>query len=313
MNVGLMRDFGVKLAIATLSCGIAYGQTASQPAVSPMISTDAPVSEIKPARPDPAVDAESASMVADPASLIPDMPAVPNTRATLIGGTVQKLDRVRDVMTINVFGGGHMKILFDPRTHIYLSEADGKASDLREGERVYIDTMLDGSTIFARNIRIKSAQAEGQSQGVVTEYRADRGELTIRDALSPSPVHIRLSSSTQVKQGDRVVSINTLATGCLIGVQFESDRSSGNVAREISILAMPGVPYTFAGQVTYLNLSTGLLVLTSSTDRKSYEIHFDPSQIHDDNLQIGAIVTVVTGFDGSRYMARNLTINSQGQ
>jgi hypothetical protein len=310
MNVCLKNGLGVKLAIAIFLCGMAYAQTPSQPVTSDIIS-NAPVSEIKPEKPASVEDAESASMVADPASLIPDMPPVPSARATLIGGMVKKLDRVRDEMTISVFGGGHMKILFDPRTHIYVSGTDGKASDLHEGDRVYVDTTLDGSKIFARNIRIKSAQAEGQSQGVVMEYRADRGELTIRDALSPSPVHIRLSSSTQVKQGDRVVSINTLAPGCLIGVQFDSDRSSGNIARQISIFAMPGVPYIFTGQVTHLNLSTGLLVLTSSTDRKSYEIHFDPSTVHDDNLRIGAMVTVVTGFDGSRYMARNLTINTE--
>jgi hypothetical protein len=305
-----MNHLRVKLAIATLLCGMAYAQTPSQPAASPVVSADPPIVEIKAGKPAPADGAEGVSLVADPASLVPDMPALPHSRATLVGGTLGKLDRVRDEMTINLFGGGRMKIWFDPRTHIYLSETEGKASDLREGERVYVDTMLDGTTIFARNIRIKAQQAGGQSQGVVTEYRADRGELTLRDALSPSPVHIRLSSATRVKQGDRAVPLSALAPGCLIGVEFDSDRRSGEVAREISILAMPGVPYTFQGQVTYLNLSTGLLVLTSSTDRKSYEIYFDPSTLHEDDLQMGAVVTVVTGFDGRRYLARNLTVNS---
>jgi Domain of unknown function (DUF5666) len=305
-----MNDLRAQISIVALLCGMSYAQTVAQPPASPVVSTSPSIMEIKPERPAPAESAENA-MVADPASLIPDMPAVPQSRATLVGGTLQKLDRVRDEMTIRVFGGGRMKIWFDPRTHIYLRGSEAKASDLREGERVYVDTMLDGTTIFARNIRIKADQAQGQSQGVVTEYRADRGELTLRDALSPSAVHIRLGSSTQIKQGDRTVSLSTLSPGCLVAVEFDSDRSAGNVAREISILAMPGVSYTFAGQVTYLNLSTGLLVLTASTDRKSYEIHFDPATLHEDDLRIGSMVTVVTGFDGRQYMARNLTINPQ--
>jgi hypothetical protein len=58
-------------------------------------------------------------------------------------------------------------------------------------------------------------------------------------------------------------------------------------------------------------LRTGLLVLTSVTDRKTYEIYFDPSVISvDSDLRQGADVTVLTRFDGTRYLAQNVTINS---
>ena len=58
--------------------------------------------------------------MADPASLLPDLPPVPRAKATLIGGTVERLDRVRERVTVRVFGGGRMSVLYDPRTRVYL-------------------------------------------------------------------------------------------------------------------------------------------------------------------------------------------------
>ncbi|HEV2462772.1 MAG TPA: hypothetical protein VGT04_03130, partial [Acidobacteriaceae bacterium] len=55
---------------------------------------------------------------------------------------------------------------------------------------------------------------------------------------------------------------------------------------------------------------SGLLVLNSSTDRKTYEIYLNPSSTPDDNLHPGSLVTAVTDFEDSRYVVRNLTINS---
>jgi hypothetical protein len=47
------------------------------------------------------------------------------------------------------------------------------------------------------------------------------------------------------------------------------------------------------------------------TDHKTYEIYLDPSTVSvDENLRPGADVTTVANFDGTRYTAKNLTINS---
>lgn len=251
-----------------------------------------------------------ANIVADPASLLPDMPRLPNAKATLIGGTVERLDRVRDRITVHVFGGGRMTVLFDPRTRVYQGTTEATIADLREGERVYLDTILDGNTVFARLIRVKTVQAQGESQGVVLKYRADRGELTLRDAISPTPVQVRLDSSTQFVQGGRTVPASTLLAGSLVAIKFNSSGNGHDVAREISILALPGTRYTFAGEVMHVDLRTGLLVINSSSDGKTYEIYLDPSASPDDNLHIGAMVTVVADFEGPRYRARSVTINT---
>jgi hypothetical protein len=248
----------------------------------------------------------------DPASLLPDLPKLPAAKASLIGGTIGKLDRVRDRMTVQVFGGGKMTIAFDPRTHIYHDGAQASLADLRQGDRVYLETVLDGSTVFARAIRVKTSTLGGESQGIITSYHADKGELQVRDALSPHAIKIRVTSQTRIIEGDRTVSASRLAPGTLVAVQFGPRQDGGEVAREVSVLATPGASFTFAGQVTAIDLRLGLLVLTSSTDHKSYEIYLDPSLPGvDDNLRPSANVTVLTRFQDNRYVARSISVDSQ--
>jgi hypothetical protein len=235
---------------------------------------------------------------------------LPKGKATLVGGTIQKLDRVQDRLTLQVFGGDKLKVLFDTRTRIYQDGLLASAADLREGDRVYVDTMLDGSAVFARNISIRKSASLGVSHGVILRYSSGKGELVMRDALSPQAVKVRVTPATKITQGDRTVSPATLSAGTLIALTFGSESNGRDVAREVSILAVPGASFTFQGQVTALDLRTGLLVVTSPSDRKSYEIYLDPAVRVDSALREGVTVSVKTKFDGSRYVARSLTINA---
>jgi len=248
----------------------------------------------------------------DPVSLLPDLPSLPTRKTSVIGGTIDKLDRVRDQFTVRVFGGGKMKISFDPRTQVYKDGSQASASSLRLGDHVYVDTVLSGDKIFARNIRLKSGTA-GEIEGVVVSYEGDRGELTVRDALSPRPLELRVTSQTQLSSTGRSASVGDLIPGALVAVKFgapANQKDGANMAREVSVLALPGASITFAGSVRGLDLSTGLLVLISATDGKTYEIYLDPSSIDvNQNLREAANVTVLTRFEGNRYIARSLTVN----
>ena len=326
------------LAGSALLTSLAYAQASSQPTPSAMVSpatsgiqpeasqpdtlkpannssivadpaTTGAQPAIEPIKPDTAKE-DDASIMVDPASLLPDLPPVPRAKATLVGGTLERLDRVRDQLTVRVFGGGQVKALFDPRTHVYRGTKEVTLADLHQGERIYLDTILDGSNVFARNIRLKADAAVGESQGVVLRYRANRNDMTIRDGLSPAPVQVRLSPSTKFLQGGRQVAPSVLVPGTLVAVTFNSQGNGHDVAREISILALPGTRYIFSGEVAHLDLRRGLLVLNSSTDHKTYEVYLDPSSTPDDNLQPGAVVTAETNFENSRYVVRNLTIKS---
>ncbi len=295
--------------LGTLLLPAGFAQTPSDPQPAKIVS-DSPEG-VKPThiKPDNSPPPDSDAIAVDPSSLLPDLPPVPTKNATLIGGTIGHLDRVRDHLTVNVFGGGRATVLFDPRTKVYRGRNEVTIADLREGERVYLDTILDGTTVFARAIRLSGANAIGESQGVVLKYRQDRGELTLRDGISPEPVRIRINGSTKFQQNNRTVSADTLAPGSLISVAFSSEGNGRDLAREISILALPGARFTFSGQILHIDLRTGLLVLNSDIDHKTYEIYMDRSGPPDENLHTGSKVTIVANFENSRYVARELTIH----
>lgn len=286
-----------------LLASFAYGQShASSDVTSPSITL---------ADETPATTGDQPDVALDPASLLPDLPALPPAKATLIGGSVEKLDRVEDALTLRVFGGGKMKIVFDTRTRFYRDGVEASVSDLRPGERVYVDTILNGDTVFAKNIRVKSGAPAGESQGVVVSYHAGRGELLLRDRLSPKPLTVRITPSTRVTQGNKALSASSLEPGTLVAVRFAPQKDGRDVAGEISVLAAAGANFTFVGQIVSLDLRAGLLALVSSTDHKTYDIYLDPAASRiDENLHVGADITAQTRFDGGRYIVRQITVNA---
>lgn len=309
-----MRRSLLKVVVASAFFSVlGYAQTPTDPASAIVSPPEAGIqpANIQPVKSRPEEAADESAVVADPASLIPELPSLPHNKATLIGGTLERLDRVRDEATLRIFGGGRMNVLFDPRTHVYRGQKEVNITDLKQGERIYVDTILDGNKIFAKNIRLRPEAASGQSQGIVLKSR--QNELEIRDALSPSGVTIRLSPNTQFMRNGRVVPASTLLPGSLISVQFDSQGNGHDVARQISILALPGTRYTFVGQVVHLDLRSGLLVLNSSIDHKTYEIYLNPQTTPDDNLQTGTNVTIIANFENARYVARNITVNPEAK
>jgi hypothetical protein len=310
----------VKFCLMVLGFGlaslasVAHAQT-SQPSTAAMVSPKSNGSEennnIEPVKPGITAESTDDSIAVDPISLLPELPPIPHANATLVGGTIERLDRVRDRVVVHVFGGGQMVVLFDPRTSIVKGGKETSSAELHEGERIYLDTILDGDKIFARMIRLNAPQSTGQSQGVVLNYRAARNELTLRDSISPKPVEVRVTAATKVLQQGRTVPITALVPGSLVSISFASDGTGHDTASEISILAQPGTQYTFAGEVVHVDLRTGLVVIKSSTDNKTYEVYLSPSITPDETLHPGALVTVVADFDGARYLARNLSVNSQ--
>ncbi|HLV89306.1 MAG TPA: hypothetical protein VKV39_20140 [Candidatus Sulfotelmatobacter sp.] len=244
----------------------------------------------------------------DPSSLVPDLPQLPSSKASLIGGTVARVDHIRDEITIQVFGGGKVKTLFDPRTHIYRDGKAASVTDIQKGERVYADTMLLDGKIFARNLRIGAQNSQGEGQGVVLSYRSNDGSLVLRDMLSPKPLNLRLEPDTRIVRSHQSANARDLVPGTLVSVQFQNQGGHA-IARQVSILIAPGAEFSFLGRVLTLDLHLGLLVVSSTIDHKNYEIYLDPGvTTPDDDLREGAEVTILARYDGSRYVARGITI-----
>jgi hypothetical protein len=246
--------------------------------------------------------------------LLPELPPPPGGKATLIGGTLSSLDRVRDEMIVRPFGGGKLRILFDGRTQVYRDGTKVSQRELRSGDRIYVDTLLDGTTIFAKNIRMQTKQTGGESRGQIVKYDQGTGTLTLKDALSSHSVNLRVTSSTRILHDSQVGTRADLVPGALVTVSF---RASGKepkepgIVDEVSILAAPGTAFTFAGQVTYLDMPAGLLVLVDPRDKKSYEIHFDPARMKTDGeLREGSEVNVTADFDGTRYVTKAVTVSA---
>jgi hypothetical protein len=245
-------------------------------------------------------------------SVLPNLPPTPQGKSTVIGGAIREVDTVRDQFTLNVFGGRTLKILFDERTQVYRDGQKAPLRVLRAGDHVSVETMLDGTTVFARSVHMLSQLPEGECQGQVVNYNPGDGELTVRDALSREPVKMRVpAGSAIVGQGQAVPGSAHLIPGTLVSVRFRSDTKGHAVVSQISILATPGTAFMFVGKVVFLDLPSGRLALVDPGDDKRYEIFFDSARFPmSRDLHEGADVAVTATFDGARYVATALTVNS---
>lgn len=248
----------------------------------------------------------------------PELPPQPKGRTTLIGGQIRSVDHVRDVLILDVFGGKKMTVLFDERTHVFKGEQKGTLDDLEQGDRAYVDTTLDGEDVFARNIRVTGVSV-GQSSGQIIDFNEGKRELTVRDTLSPRAVRMHLAAGAVISHGDEAGTLADLQPGSLVSLSFVSgnERKGGEslpVVSAVSILALPGSTFAFSGRVTFLDLSRGLVVIVDPRDNKNYELYVDGNNKDiARKLAEGSNVMIEAEFDGGRYEAKRVTLNSAAE
>lgn len=295
------RYFAPRLLVLFAATGWGWAQTSA-----PVLPEPATLASGNPASLPAGLIAGTPS---DTRDLGPEPPGIPGGTVSLMGGTIRNLDRVRDQITLQVVGGGKAVVLFDPRTHVYRNGVTASLHDLQPGQRINIDTLLDGKDVFAKNIRIVTVSSVGQSSGQVVGHEPGSAEVMVRDVLSPEPLKLTLDSNSVVTRDGRQVSADELVPGALVSTDFHPDGRGRILARQISILAVPGSTFYFVGQVAHLDLSRGLLVVIDPRNQRSYDIHCHPSLLraHPD-LHEGAQVTVTTTFDGTQYAARNIQL-----
>jgi hypothetical protein len=253
--------------------------------------------------------ATSGALVTDGHDPILDPAPVPRTTTTLVGGIITGVDRLRNKMTVHVFGGNRWTVNFDERTHIFHNGAETTQLALKKGERVYVDTQLDNNRhdIFARNIRVGVAELPADADGQIIAIDTRHNELTLRDSLNSVPVRFAVDPETRISNGQTPAAFKDVKPGTLVHVRFAASSPNRGLAREISIIAIPGSTFTFAGKVTFLDLHRGLIAVQNSTDDKNYEIHFAPSAVSNRNeLGVGRDVLVRATFEGTRYMAQSV-------
>lgn len=244
-----------------------------------------------------------------------DPPPLPHSTITLIGGTVTAVDEIQNRITVKPFGGKQrLHLNFDVRTHIFRNGIATTERDLKPGDRIYLDTMLDGSKVFAKSIWIRNSTGSGNGRGQIVRYDPHANTLTLRDDVSAEPVNFRLDSGTVIRSGNATGSVADLKSGSLVAVTFDPQQGRSGVVREISILAEPGSAFTFMGKVTFIDLSQKLIALANQSDDKDYQIYFDTLPAADmQGLREGSRASISAVFDGSRYVAQKVDIISNSQ
>lgn len=247
------------------------------------------------------------------ASLLPPLPPLPRGKSTVIGGAIRDVDPVRDQMTLKVYGGKSMKILFDERTQLFEDGKKISLRNLRSEDHASVETVLDGTDVFARSIHILSQAAEGECRGQVASYDPTTGELSIVPALSGESIRLRVPAGTPIirtgQNSNRSAGASDLVKGTLLAVKFQSNNDGRGIARQISILATPGSEFVFAGNIEFLDMHSGILVIADPKDGSSYKISFDPGHFSvSQQLHQGARVRVTASFDGTGYVASAIAI-----
>jgi hypothetical protein len=239
-----------------------------------------------------------------------DLPALPQAKLTLIGGTVGKVDPIADRLQLVDFGGGTTNIAFDLRTKIFRNGRPATVKDLEVGHRVYVDTMLVGDRVFAKTIRVETGADQGDARGQVVAIDAGRGTLELREEVAPQHFRLRLTPQTTVMVGGRRAKASEVLPRALVVISF-APSATGSVVREIRVLANPGQTFSFAGKVTFLDLRLKRLAIANQTDHETYDIALDRvgrSQIR--SLRVGSDTVVKAVFDGKAYQAQNIEISA---
>jgi hypothetical protein len=235
-----------------------------------------------------------------------DLPPLPKKDVTLIGGTVVSLDQVMNRMVVQPYGATQkMHVRFDTRTRFYRDGNPVTQKDVQQGQRVYLDTMLNQDKVFAKTIWIRTSTEAGVGRGQIMAFDPQKKILTVRDELSSQPLKMNLTSSTVVRRGNQPSSLNDLKEGALVAVSFGPQKE----LREITLLATPGTVFTFAGRLTYVDLSRKLVAINNRSDNKSYDISVEAvgSNILR-QLREGVEANISAVFDGNGYSARQLTL-----
>ncbi len=239
-----------------------------------------------------------------------DPPPLPRSTITLIGGTITSVDEIQNRITVKPFGGKQrLHMDFDVRTHIFRNGIATTGRDLKPGDRIYLDTMLNGSKVFAKNIWIRNMAGSGNGRGQILRYDSRDNTITLRDEVSAEPVSFHLDSGTVIRSDNGTGSVADLKSGSLVAVTFDPQQGRSGVVREISILAEPGSLFTFMGRITFIDLSQKLIAISNQRDDKDYDIYFDsiPTTILQ-GLREGTQASISALFDGSRYVAQKVDI-----
>lgn len=309
------------IAVALFASLFASPCGATFPWLAQASVTAAPVTQIPgtpvpaaPIVPPPATAPDSDRSPAEAPVALPALPPPPPGKSTVLGGEINKVDPVRDMLTLKIVGARPVKILFDQRTQVFLDGKKIPLIDLKAAQHAAVQTVLDGANVYALSIHMLSHSPEGDYQGTVLSYNSMTTELTVTSDISHAAMLLQVPSGTPiVRQGQaafrmRQNGVGDLVRGALIAVKFAANQTGGAVASQISILAVPGSEFTYDGNIITLDLHAGKLAIQDPRDSRNYQLLFNPAGLQSaQTLRVGEHVIATAVFDGANYVVRSFT------
>jgi len=237
-------------------------------------------------------------------------PGKHGAKVGLVRGVVKRLDPIHDELWIHVFGGGNVRLAFDPRTQFLVSPENSRSplTGIQVGSVVSADTVVESGKLFALSVRTGSSQG-AELNGQVVRYDLAKSELTLRDPVSPENISLRVTPSTLIGNGGQAVTPQALSPGTLVRVSFSPTQ---NAASKVEILAEPGSSFTFQGRIVSLDLRSRLLTVFTDSDQSIRDLAI--GSLDADSLRLlreGADVSVQAEFDGDRYNVRAISLVSR--
>jgi|KBSSwiStaDraftv2_1062776.scaffolds.fasta_scaffold08562_5 hypothetical protein len=242
------------------------------------------------------------------------IPPLPKGTSTILGGSIRDIDPVLDRFTLHIIGEKPMRILYDERTQVFVDGKRISLNQLRTAEHASVQTALDGTNVFAISVHILSQLQQGDFSGQVQSYDPANGDLEIVGERGGDPMRLRVASSaTFEKKGQGSTSAmpagpGDLQPGSLVSLQFDPDgKGRGSVTR-ITVLATPGSKFVFSGSLVSLDTHTGTMTVLDPRNDQTYQIQFAPGSLSSiQTIHPGQHVRVTTEYDGTRYLAENVS------
>jgi hypothetical protein len=243
------------------------------------------------------------------------IPPLPSGKSTILGGAIRDVDPVLDRFKLDIAGEKPMRILYDERTQVFLDGKPIPLNQLRPSQHASVQTTLDGTSVFAISVHILSQLQEGDYSGKVESYDPSTGNLDLVVGEGGEPIRLRVTSATKFAREGQMDSASApsgtadLQPGALVSVRFDPDGNGRASATQITVLATPGTPFVFTGNLVALDMNTGKMALLDPRNNRTYQIDFNPGTIQSiENVHAGQSVRVRAEYDGTRYLAEEVTL-----
>jgi len=245
---------------------------------------------------------------------VTSIPSLPKGTSTILGGSIRDIDPVLDRFTLHIVGEKPMKILYDQRTQLFVDGKRISLNQLRPAEHASVQTTLDGTDVFAISVHILSQLQQGDYSGQVVSYDPTSGNLEVVGERGGDPIRLQVSTNTTFERKGQGSSTATpagpgdLQPGSLVSLQFDPDGKGKGSATRITILATPGSAFVFTGNLISLDTLAGTMTVLDPRNDQTYHIQFNPGALASiENIHPGQHVRVATRYDGTRYLAENVT------